>query len=106
MLFPSSHRILTPVQPVLAKNPSRHNVRQNSCAKIPIYNLLVLTKRCTETTKERKEIKGTTKLKMARQHSKGGNHMNKKVIDRGQWKALMEGHILQWMDKSKLKGKR
>ena len=85
-------------------------------------------------TKEREEIKGTTKLKMARLHSKerrnhleqesniqrtlegtdGGLHpavdgqsldkrvatWNRKATDRGHWKALMEGYILQWMDKA------
>ena len=51
-------------------------------------------------TKERKEIK----LKMARQHSKeGGNHLEQES-NRRQWKVLMEGYILQWMDKAKVKG--
>ena len=29
---------------------------------------------------------------------------NRKVTDRRQWKTLMEGYILQWMDKAKVKG--
>ena len=50
--------------------------------------------------KEREEIQGMTKQKMARRHNKeGGNHLDQKATDRGQWKALMEGYILQWMDK-------
>ena len=32
--------------------------------------------------------------------SKEGTIWNRKVTDRGQWKALMEGYILQWMDKA------
>ena len=56
-------------------------------------------------TKERKEIKRTTKQKMARRNNKeGGNTWNRKASDRRQWKALMEGYILQWMDKAKVKG--
>ena len=29
---------------------------------------------------------------------KEGTTWNRKALDRGQWKALMEGYILQWMD--------
>ena len=29
-----------------------------------------------------------------------GTTWNTKAIDRRQWKALMEGYILQWMDKA------
>ena len=55
--------------------------------------------------KGRKEIKGTTEQKMARQHNKeGGDHLEQEGTDRGQWKVLMEGYILQWMDKAKVKG--
>ena len=28
-----------------------------------------------------------------------GERWNRKATDRRQWKALMEGYILQWMDK-------
>ena len=46
-------------------------------------------------TKEREEIKRTTKQKMARRHNKeGGNHLEQER-NRGQWKTLMEGYILQ-----------
>ena len=48
-------------------------------------------------TKEREEIKGTTKQKMTR---KEGTTWNRKATDRGQWKALMEGYSLQWIDKA------
>ena len=82
-------------------------------------------------TKEREEIKRTTKQKMARRNNnEGGNHLeqesnrqrtmedidgglhpavdgqslgekrNRKATDRGQWKALMEGYIQQWVDKA------
>ena len=40
----------------------------------------------TKATKEREEIKGTTKQKMAMRH-------NKEATDRRQWKTLMEGYI-------------
>ena len=51
-------------------------------------------------TKEREEIKRTTKLKMARRHNKeGGDHLEQES-NRTQWKTLMEGDILQWMDKA------
>ena len=29
-----------------------------------------------------------------------GERRNRKATDRGQWKALKEGYILQWMDKA------
>ena len=52
-------------------------------------------------TKRREEIKGTTTQKMARRHNKeGGTTWNRKATDRRQWKTLMEGHILQWMDRA------
>ena len=51
-------------------------------------------------TREREEIKGTTKQKMARGHCKErGNHQERES-NRGQRKALMEGYILQWKDKA------
>ena len=31
---------------------------------------------------------------------KEGTTWNMKATDRGQWEALMEGYILQWMDKA------
>ena len=49
-------------------------------------------------TKEREEIKRTTK-KMARRHNKGITWI-RKATDRRQWKALTESYILQWMDKA------
>ena len=36
-------------------------------------------------------------------HSLGGR-WNRNATDRGQWKTLMEGYILQWMDKAKVEG--
>ena len=33
-----------------------------------------------------------------------GERWNRKATDRGQWKALMEGYILQWTDKAWVKG--
>ena len=52
------------------------------------------------STMEREEMKGTTKQKMARRHNReGGITWNRKATDRRQWKTLMEGYILQWMDK-------
>ena len=59
--------------------------------------------------KEREEIKGTAKKKMARRHTKdGGNHLEQESnrqkamedIDGGLLPALMEGCILKWMDKA------
>ena len=51
--------------------------------------------------KEREEIKRTTNQKMARRHNrKEGATWNKKATDRGQWKTLMEGYILHWMEKA------
>ena len=56
--------------------------------------------------KEREEIKRTTVQKMARRHNKeGGNHLDQES-NRGQQKTLMEGYILQWMDKAYVKGER
>ena len=35
---------------------------------------------------------------------KEGATWNRKATDRRQWKALMEGYILQWMDKALVRG--
>ena len=51
-------------------------------------------------TKERKEIKETIKMKMTRRQGKEGTTWNRKARGRRQWKALMEGYVLQWMDKA------
>ena len=55
-------------------------------------------------TKEREEIKRTTKQKTARRHNrKGGNHPGlgrQQTDDNGISKTLMEDYILQWMDKA------
>ena len=52
-------------------------------------------------TKEREEIKGTTKQKTTwqgrRDHPEHENNRQK---------TLVEGYILQWMDKAKVKGER
>ena len=49
-------------------------------------------------TKEREEVKGTTKQKMTRRHGlrKKGITWKRKATDRGQWRTLMEGYTLQW----------
>ena len=38
--------------------------------------------------------------------AKEGTAWNRKAIDRRQWKSLIEGYILQWMDKARVKGER
>ena len=50
-------------------------------------------------TKEREEIKGMTKQKMARWQSKEGNHPEQESI-RQKTMALMQGYILQWTYKA------
>ena len=53
------------------------------------------------TTKEREEIKRMTKQKMADYITeKKGTTWIRKATDGRQWKTLMEGYILQWMDKA------
>ena len=42
-------------------------------------------------TKEREEIKGMTKQKMARHHTKEGGRRREPPETEKQWKALMEG---------------
>ena len=52
-------------------------------------------------TKEREEIKGTTKQKMARRrHKEGGNHLDQESNRQKIMEELIEGYILQWMDKA------
>ena len=51
-------------------------------------------------TKQREEIKGVTKQKMARRHNKERTTWIRKATNRRQWKTWMEGYILQWMDKT------
>ena len=58
-------------------------------------------------TKEREEIKGRSSRRWQDDITKKeGTTWNRKATDRGQWKALMEGYILQWMDKARVKGER
>ena len=52
-------------------------------------------------TKEREEVERTTKQKMQDDITeKEGTTWIGKATDRRQWKTLMEGCILQWMDKA------
>ena len=54
--------------------------------------------------KEREEVERTTKQKMADDITeKEGTTWIRKAIDRRTWKTLMEGYILQWMDKAQMK---
>ena len=56
-------------------------------------------------TKEREEIKLTTKQKTANDITKKeGTTWNRKATDRRRWKTLMESYILQWIDKAWVKG--
>ena len=60
------------------------------------------TKRCTEWQPRRGKRSGgqpnrTWQYDITR---KEGTTWIRRVIDRGQWKALMEGYFLQWMDKA------
>ena len=50
------------------------------------------------------EIKATAYYNMARRYSKETT-WNTKATGRGQWKTLMEGYILQWINKAEVKGK-
>ena len=46
-------------------------------------------------------IERMTKQKMARRHNKkGGNHLEQGSNRQKEMKTLMEGYILQWMDKA------
>ena len=52
-------------------------------------------------TKEREEINGTTSRRWQDDIAKKeGTTWIRKATDRRQWKALVEGYILQWMDKA------
>ena len=52
-------------------------------------------------TKEREEIKGDDQVEDGKMTvKKEGTTWFRKATDRGQWKALMEGNILQWMLKA------
>ena len=60
------------------------------------------TKRCTEWQPRRgKRSKGRPSRRWQDDISrKEGTTWNRKATDRGQWKPLMKGYILQWMDKA------
>ena len=59
------------------------------------------TKRCTEWQPRRgKRSRGRPRKKIKRREKKEETTWNRKASDRGQWKALMEGYILQWTDKA------
>ena len=60
------------------------------------------TKRCTEWQPRRRK---RSRERPSRRWQddiarKEGTTWNRKATDRRQWKALMEGYILQWMDKA------
>ena len=58
------------------------------------------TKRCTERQPRRgKRSRGRPCIRWQDDITrKEGTTWNRKATDRGQWKALMEGYILQWMN--------
>ena len=60
------------------------------------------TKRCTEWQPRRgKRSRGRPSTRWQDDITrKGGTTWNRKATGRRQWKALMEGYILQWMDKA------
>ena len=64
------------------------------------------TKRCTEWQPRRgKRSRGRPNRRWQDDITrKEGTIWNRKASDKGQWKALMEGYILQWMDKAQVKG--
>ena len=66
---------------------------------------------CSGWTKPRWKVKQESNRQRTMEDIDGGLHpavdgqslgerWNRKATDRGQWKALMEGYILQWMDKA------
>ena len=66
---------------------------------------------CSGWTKPRWKVKQESNRQRTMEGTDGGLHpavdgqslgekWNRKATDRGQWKALMEGYILQWMDKA------
>ena len=60
------------------------------------------TKRCTEWQPRRGKRSIGRPYRRWRDHitRKEGTTWNRKATDRRQWKTLMEGYILQWMDKA------
>ena len=60
------------------------------------------TKRCTERQSRRgKRSRGRPSRRWQDDITrKEGTTWNRKATDRRQWKALMEGYILQWMGKA------
>ena len=60
------------------------------------------TKRCTEWQPRRgKRPRGRPNRRWQDDITrKEGTSWNRKATDRGQWEALVEGYILQWMDKA------
>ena len=63
------------------------------------------TKRCTECQpRGRKRSRGRPRRRWQDDIAKERTTWNSKATDRRQWKALIEGYILQWMDKTQMKG--
>ena len=61
--------------------------------------------RCTEGQPSRGKIsRGRPSRRWHDDTRKEGTTWSRKATDRGPWKALMEGYILQWMDKAEVKG--
>ena len=65
------------------------------------------TKRCTEWQPRRgKRSRGRPSRRWQDDITRKGGIWNRKATGRRQWKTLMEGYILQWMDKAQVKGER
>ena len=77
----------------------RHWWRATSCSgwTKPRWKM----KQKSNTQREMEGIDGG--LRPAVDGQSPGEIWNRKATDRGQWKALMEGYILQWMDKAQVK---
>ena len=59
------------------------------------------TKRCAEWQSRRgKRSRGRPSRRWQDDITREGTTWNRKAKDRRQWKILMEGYIVQWMDKA------
>ena len=81
----------------LIPNPLKNEQKQNNAIMCNRW-----TKRCTEWQPRRgKRLRGRPSRRWQDDITeKEGTTWIRKATDRQQWKALMEGYILQWMDKA------
>ena len=87
---------------IITNNTTKQHKGRYNVKKFSLFTLNRWTKRCTEWQPRRgKRSRGRPSRRWQDDITeKEGTTWIRKVTDRRRWKTLMEGYILQWMDKA------